>query len=207
MVDSAGSGQPGPAFSSTPTYAHRHSGPVLVCGSAACLCDDLAAARASYPAAPVIAVNDAARITPAFALCSMHPLGLEGWAGEQRQRFGGIFTVHSVTGSTHRTTNLGHRPAMPWVDHWWTGVAHHGTSVWAARRLAAAMGFDRVILCGAPLTAGPYAHSSFPGRAWQDDGKIRHYRRMIEADTAFHPGARSMSGWTRELLGGIERPW
>jgi hypothetical protein len=189
---------------SSPPYPHQHRGTVLVCGSAWTLHDDLDRARAVYPDAPVIAVNDAARSVQALAIFSMHPLGLEGWAIEQRQRFGDGCTVHSVVGTAHRTTNLGLRPPMPWVDYWWEGVAHGGTSVWAARRLTKAMGFSLAVLCGAALSAGPYAHNGWQAAAWRDDGKIRHYRRLIERDIDFHPGARSMSGWTRELLGGVD---
>lgn len=45
---------------SSPPYPLVHSGPVLVCGNAACLYLDVAKASALFPHAPAIAVNGAA---------------------------------------------------------------------------------------------------------------------------------------------------
>lgn len=185
-----------------PPYPHRHSGVVLVCGSAACLLDDLAAAkRLGYGETFRIAVNGAAAYVKADALFSQHALLLEKWAREQR-KFHDDFEVHTA-GIRHRKTKLGIEPAsMPWIDYRWQGVSSNASSGWGARRLAHAMGFDMVILCGVPLDHGPYVNG-WTGHAWRKErGAVDHYRRELGADIDWHGGCRSMSGWTRELLGG-----
>lgn len=185
---------------SVPPYPFQHSGAVIVCGNAWCLQEDFEAARALYPDAPVIAVNGAAGQVKAFALFSMHPRKLPKWIAMQR-RFGDGFTVHAGGGLRHdrpkfkRTSD-----AMPWVQYWWPGAAHGGTSVWCARRMAKQMGFGLVVLCGAPLSIGGYAGGRM-AKAFQQEDTIRHYRGQIEADTMYHDGVRSMSGWTREVFG------
>lgn len=184
---------------SAPPYPYSHSGTVLVCGNAFCLRDDLERARDMFPAAPVIAVNGAAAEVKAFALFTQHPLNFTTWMTAQRERFGDGFTTHAA-GKAHMTTKLGVQPPMPWVDYWWDHVAHAGTSTWGARRMAKLMGFERVILCGMPLSKGGYANGHM-ARAWQREDKIAHYRKAVESDIDYHPGARSMSGWTRDLLG------
>ncbi len=77
----------------SPPFPFSHSGPVLVCGNAFNLHDDLARAWQQLPRAPVIAVNGAAGEVKAFALYSKHPEKMLQWMDRQRQ-FGDSFTVH-----------------------------------------------------------------------------------------------------------------
>ena len=182
----------------TSPYPFRHSGPVLVCGSAWCLHDDYARAREIFPDAPVIAVNGAAGEVPSRFLFSQHPLSLPRWIGQQRERFGSTLEVHAA-GERHRRNRLGKRPNCPWVDYWWDGIASGGTSAGGARRLAKALGFAPVILCGAPLDPGPYAYRDI-SKLNMKLSVMRRYRSAVEADVAHHEGAYSMSGWTRQLL-------
>lgn len=186
-------------MTSSPPYPHRHSGPVLVCGNAWCLDEDIARARALRPDAAVIAVNGAAGAVPAFALFSHHPEKLPKWITAQSLRFGPCFTVHS-SGAIEPTKLGRNRGAMPWVDHWWPGARGGGTSAWCAVKLAKLMGFEEVVLCGAPLTTGSYSD----GRMARDFNRpeiLGHYRAQIARDTDWHAGVTSMSGWTREFFG------
>ena len=172
----------------------QHSGPVLVCGNAWCLPEDLEAARKIVSDAPVIAVNGAAREVKAIGLFSVHPqrfieYGYD-WLKHQTRLFGPVL-VHAVR----------EQPGMPWVNHWWPEIkGSGGGSVWCARKLAWLMGFDPVILCGAPLVAGSYAGFR-PGRIMAQPEIMIPYRREIEHDVEWHKGAYSMSGWTRDFLG------
>lgn len=184
---------------STPPFSLRMSGPCIVAGNALCLHDDLKAAREIYGEIPVIAVNGAAREIKAFALYSGHPdrfmaRGHE-WIRHQKRLFGSDFTVHSASKSAETRANC------PWVDYWWenTGVSR-GTSAWAARKMAAFMGFDLVVLCGCPLEPGNYTGYR-PGQMMTRPDLVHKYAKIVEAEPEWHPGCLSMSGFTRELLG------
>ena len=178
---------------SIPPYPHRHSGPCIVAGSAACLYDDLAKARLKVGEAPVIAVNGAAKLVPAIALYSKHPRRFveRRWLEAQRFHFG-----HTTT---HADVRSGKR--LVCVDYWWSGLWGGGGSAWDARKLAASLGFSPVILCGCPMIAGPHVgglgFASFMHREDVVDG----FLRQIEADTEWHKDVYSMSGATRDILG------
>ena len=181
-------------FTAQPPYSFHHSGPVLVCGSAACLFDDLDRVQKSYRNAPVIAVNGAAKLVSSIILYTKHPERFieRRWLGAQRFFFGDGASVHAdVRAAT--------RPAC--IEYWWTGLWGGGGSAWDARKLAASLGFGPVILCGCPLVAGPSVGSlSFASFMHRED-IVEGFRRDIEADTEWHHGVKSMSGWTAEFLG------
>ena len=173
----------------SPPYLFSHSGPVLVCGNAYNLHDDFECAQQLYPDAPVIAVNGAAGEVKACALYSKHPEKMIQWIKRQRQ-FGLGFTVH---GSKHKSH-------CPWVDHWWPDARGGGGSAWGARKVATLMGFAPVVLCGSPLDPGGYASNPIAKLMRRED-VIENLRCEIEADTEWHEGVYSMSGFTKKLLG------
>ena len=181
----------------SPPYLEKHSGPVLVAGNAWCLHDDLERARDIYPRAPVIGVNGASREIEVFALYSGHPdqFITRSWIANQKRLFHDDFTVHSST------LDLGLRERCAWVDHWWDGAqGGRGTSAWGARKLAHFMGFDLVILCGAPLVPGPYAGYRLGGQMAKPKA-MQRYCKIVKAETEWHKGALSMSGYTAKILG------
>ncbi len=176
-----------------PPYLVNHSGPCIVAGNAFNLHDDLAKAWSLCPEVPVIAVNGAAGEVAAQFLFSYHPIQFiqrpYAWIG-RHNRFGGTYTVHGAK----------FEEGMPWVHHWWEGARGRGGSAWGARKLAALMGFDTVILCGSPLVPGNYAGHKL-GRHMVVPSVTDDLLRDITADTDWHKGAYSMSGRTRDLLG------
>jgi hypothetical protein len=177
-----------------PPCSIKYSGPVFVAGNAWCLHDDIETAKEIFGNAPVIAVNGASREVQAIALFSYHPQrfiekGCE-WIRHQKRLFGNGFTVHA---SRHET-------GMPFVDHWWEDARGGGGSAWGARKLAWLLGFDTVVFVGCPLSPGNYAGHR-PGMIMTRDDIIEPYRKDIEADTEWHEGCYSMSGWTRKFFG------
>jgi hypothetical protein len=193
MTKGAGEGQ------SLPPYPHYHSGPCLVVGNAACLPDDIEKARRLFPDAPVIAVNGAAAEVKAFALYSYHPERFIklGWLERQVRKFGPGFTVHATRGlRSPNDTPCSH------VDHWWPDATGSGGSAWGARKVAGMMGFSPVILVGCPLEAGPYVNGSAIGGLMHRADVADDMLRGIEGDTRWHAGCLSMSGRTRQILGG-----
>lgn len=178
-----------------------HSGPVLVCGNAWCLHEDLEAARSIYPEAPVLAVNGASAQVKAFAMFTLHPLKMRKWREAQEKKFGPGFTVHGAA-SPHDRNNLKRMVEFrPWFDYWWDFATGGGTSTWGARKLAHYMGFDLAVLCGMPLSEGGYADGKL-ARAFRRQHTIDHYRKAILKDAGWHRGVVSLSGWTREQFGG-----
>jgi len=182
-------------------YTNKHHGVVLVCGHAFCFRDDLALAREHFPDAPVIAVNGAAGELKAFALFTQHPLKFPKWIKLQSDRFGEGFSTHAA-GKRHIATKLGHVPRHRCVDYWWEDVAGGGTSVWGARKMASFMGFEKVVLVGAPLEVGGYGDGKM-SKLMQKGSVIEGYRDYIRGDTSWHEGVVSMSGWTKEFFGGV----
>ena len=182
---------------SFPQYPFPHTGPVLVCGNAWCLREDLKAAREikGLQEAPVIGVNGSARnIKLDFLFTQLHQDKLPKWIKYQKAWFHSNFTVHS-------NGNGSEANKYPWVDYWWQGVAGQGTSTWGARKLARLLGFSQVVLCGAPLSLGGYCGGDLNARHFTHQPSLDFYRQGVEKDIDWHVGVVSMSGWTRELFG------
>ncbi len=181
-----------------PSYDAVHFGPVLVCGAAACLRADVAAARVLRPGAPAIAVNKAIKIIRPFAHFTLHPEHLAHWIEAAELVWGPrSWTTHSGGAGRRLRAN---RAAWPRVDYWWAQARGAGTSTWAAARMARLMGFDEIILCGMPLEPMPYADGS-PAKAFSRPEKTKVYRDFVANDTAWHGGVSAMSGWTRRFFG------
>ena len=171
-------------------YPHRHSGACIVAGFAECLHEDLEKAKALVGEVPVIAVNDASSAIKALILFSQHPecFQTKRWIEKQR-RFGNDFTVHARG-----------EGSVPWVDYWWPTKGGGGSS-WHARKVAAFIGFDKVILCGCPLDLGPYVGGHNIGGFMHRPDVVDDLFDYVKNDKDWHTGAYSMSGRTRTLLG------
>lgn len=178
-----------------PPYPYKHSGAVMVCGSAFCLPSDLKEARKRFPFAPVIAVKGGAYCLRAFALFGLHPGRMTEMARRQSM-IHSDFTTH-MAGGIRDCTNLGAEKAFAPDYHW--NLPAEGSSGWVARKMAAHMGFDLVVLCGIPLSKGGYVYG--PSKPFQDERVISRYRDYVLQDSDYHKGVISMSGWTREVFG------
>lgn len=177
---------------SVPPYLQRHSGTVLICGSAWCLDDDYERAKAIRPDATVIAINRTICKIPATIMVAIDRLNAQAWKENA--------CCEGVTLHGGRFGARGGPEAYPWFDHWWPDHQRGGTSVQLAASIALVMGFDEAILCGAPLTQGPY----FDGNDdWSDrtPETMEKYRDPWRQHEDLHPFVRSMSGWTKTFLG------
>jgi hypothetical protein len=179
----------------------RLSGTCVVAGFGSTLFSDLARVKEVRGDLPTIAVNMAAGYVKAFAAFSMHwdREHLGKWAEQQREAFGDGFTVHAEGKPEWLKHNLRN---YPHVGFWWDGVMSKGSSGWAAARLAKAMGFSEVILCGVPIDHGRYANG---GQAIlfqsPQTNSVCVFRKAIELDSETRSGTYSLSGWTKDLLG------
>lgn len=175
-----------------PPYPLHRSGPVIVCGNAYCLADDLVRATSKFPDCPIIVVNGASASVRGFALFSCHAIKIPKWITLQN-KLHDDFEVHS----TGIKPSLRH--SYPYVDYWWK-IKGGGTSTWCARKMAACMGFSPIILCGMPLEIGGYSDGGI-ARDFRRPRTIDHYRGQILHDTDWHRDVYSMSGWTRKQFG------
>ena len=114
---------------------------------------------------------------------------------EQTKRFGDDFTAHTGKASYNPEKHT-------YVNYYWKWSASKGSSGWSAAKMADMMGFDLMVLCGIPLNPGNYADGTL-AMPMQNPKVIDIYREFILGDTKIHHKVKSMSGWTKELFGGI----
>lgn len=95
------------------------------------------------------------------------------------------------------------------VTHWGGG----GAASYAAR-VTMHLGADRTVLCGCPLDERPYDGRTKTSHSLSEHLKEyrRGWRRRLRRDHQdagrfLRDGVRSMSGWTRELLGEPTKEW
>jgi hypothetical protein len=81
-----------------------------------------------------------------------------------------------------------------------------GTSSILATMIALALGYDRVILAGVPLDNGGHFYDP-PGTNCRFDSDFLKMEWVKASETWFRGRVRSMSGWTRTLLGVPDEGW
>lgn len=192
---------------------------LLVVGSAPCLYDDLARARELYPNAHVMLVNGACvAVKDAEHVLAGHREKAEMFATARRNAFPDAppWRLHA---NGHKMT-AARKAETPSVTDWWGPEMSTGaTSVGKAVKIGLAMGYSPVVVCGAPMDGSGY----FDGEskkgltighdcrrigdpAQQGHRTIEGYKRKFAqlAATEFKGKVFSMSGFTRECLGGPE---
>ncbi len=193
---------------SIPAWPFDYSGQtVLILGYGPTLYDDVARARELRPDADQIAVNMAMTEYPADHLFSwhFHEAGkLQNWRARHIEKFGHGALTHCPTQRNRETGVLNPVPdGFDWVDYWWPGATADGSGPWMAVRMAHFMGYAEIILCGVPMEIGGYANGHM-AKAFQRQPNIDRFRGAIAGQTDYHAKTKSMSGWTKELLGTIE---
>ena len=199
---------------SIPTYPFKESGTILILGSAPCIFDDMARALAAFPNARKMGVS---RIVSEVAVDHIFKI--------EKPQVCGIVRVHTACHPKapkpliHTTKAYRHSPC---ANYYWVvadapkkrdGICHTGTSGWAAAQVAAAMGFERVIMCGCPVTGSGYMNAAPFKKAggltpdnfnhWNNpQGIVTYYQGNIRRTVGRFKGiVFSMSGFTRDLLG------
>lgn len=77
-----------------------------------------------------------------------------------------------------------------------------GSSGLLAVKVSLTLEFDKIVLAGVPMD--PQPHFDRPGE-WLD--YVSYRRNWIKFKPAMQDRVRSMSGWTKELLGGPDDVW
>lgn len=175
----------------------------LVLGGAGNLWTDIEAALCLGEFHGVVACNDAGAAWPGEldAFVTLHAEKAPLWA-ERRVAAGHPFPK-AILGHE----GLGRKPPLcmtgttPWK---FPGQTSTGSSGLFALKVALIdLAFDKAVLCGVPMDAAP-GHF-FDTAAWR--GAMSHRRGWHEALPTIKHRARSMSGWTREILGAPDEEW
>lgn len=170
-------------------------------GSAACVFDDWHSALAIATPDIVIGVNRIARDwnNPLDAWVSYHPEHLSTWMSERRDE--GLPDHRSYWTCERRTGVIDWNP--PNGETLNVHLPVSGSSGLGAVEVALThFGADRVILCGIPMSATPHYNSYAEDVPKQWDECARYHRFWRAYPEEKRAKVRSMSGWTRELLGG-----
>lgn len=179
----------------------KMQGCVLICGSAPCLIADFHLAKQYRKEAAVMAINDAVSVVRADFLATLHP--------EDSLKF----MRKNLNPSTVIVTGQ-HYNAEHHVHFWFTDCNSGGTTAGSAIKIAKAMGYSEIILCGCPMRGGDGYFDAPPkpnkfgmsmrfGNAPSTCRVVRTHQEHLafEAHAADYSMVKSMSGWTAELFG------
>lgn len=166
---------------------------LIALGGAEGVWQELEQALALCPDANVGAVNEAGRDYGGHLSiwATLHPEKLAKW---QRRRQGNSDYL--------AITNKGHfEPRIDRiVPEEWSG----SSGLYLVQVAILEMGYDRVICCGVPMSENPHY---FDKKAWSVASNYRRGWRQAAKSQRLEGRVKSMSGWTRELLGEPTKDW
>lgn len=187
----------------------------LIVGSGWSVGPDLAVASlARYTSAPglqTFAVNESYRLLNRVDVwCTLHPEKLEGWREDARIRgldlSQTLFFVPELDADDIAVIMKGKGYANDWIPHWWRWNGHgsdsSGSSGLFAVGVAFSLGCEKVLLAGVPMDKQRHWNGTEP---WAD--RDRFAAAWSAVKHRLEGRVRSLSGWTRELLGGPDEQW
>lgn len=152
---------------------------------------DYKAACELFPRHDVIVINDMIAEFPGRIkyVASLHPSKLSGWLNQREYRKYNtplkVWCISKVSGVTDTL-----------LDNW------HGSSGLYAVKVGLEMGYNKIILCGVPMTESNHFLRQRPWKTCRQFlPKWIQYRAQLDSKV------RSMSGFTRDLLGAPTQEW
>lgn len=163
----------------------------LCLGGAASLFEDIELCPVAFDG--VVACNEAGVEWEGEldAWVSLHRDKMGPWRARRERRGHPVAKCHVVTPGEHeRRFDLVTESRFP-------GMSRDGSSgMFTAKVALCDLGFDRVVLCGVPLTRTPHF---FPTQPWS--AALGYRKTWSSIPEEYRARMRSMSGWTRVLLG------
>lgn len=170
----------------------------LVLGGAQCLYDDIAAAERLFKPTFIVAVKDIGITHPHVDYWVTFHLDRIPRELEQRRKLG-----HPDPTCFWTYSNI-HTPKglmLPVERLKITGGSSGLLGAFVGMRVA-----EKVVLAGIPLDPDmPHYHKRKHGKPWKEGAVFRQHWQKAHDDLKFK--VRSMSGWTRQLLGKPTRDW
>ena len=188
-----------------PPCAGNHSGPAVVMATGWTVWDDLERFDPVARKCAVVAVNNMilhwkARVHHGVSLHAEEPPLWRLLRGQY-----GCDAGHTHTHAYRESRD----PRIPNCDYIWKirGSALAGTSTLFAVAVALALGYSRIVVAGAPLDGKRHFYDS-PGVECKQFASTSVRQEWQNAQThVFQDRVRSLSGWTRELLGEPADSW
>lgn len=176
----------------------------LVLGGASSVWADVEAALALGEFEGVVGCNDAGVSWPGVmdAWVSLHASHFRMWQ-ERRRRLGlpphkALIGHHHERGSPATDIEVDRLSVYRFPDQDRSG----SSGLFALKVALEDLGFDRAVLCGIPMTATPHFTDTVPWSA-----AAEHRKGWQQALPHIKDRARSMGGWTAELLGKPDAAW
>lgn len=171
----------------------------LVLGSAPCLWDDVERAQALHRFDAVIAAKQAGIYWPGelYSWVTLHPDWMPDYIAQREAN--GYPPAREIV--AHKKRSIVEKE----FHYRWPGAHDTAASGMSAAKYAVCdCGFIRVVLCGIPMEVGP----RIDGEGKWNEGMVQKYRAaMVPVLDDVRKYVRSMSGWTREVLGEPTVEW
>jgi hypothetical protein len=164
---------------------------LIALGGARGVWDELREAQALFPDADIGAVNDSGADYRGHLklFATLHPEKFERW---QRFRERKGFNTDYVAVSHKAWAGVRVDLVKQFL---WSGCS----GLYLCQIAAMEFGYQQIILCGMPLTAEPHY---FDTEAWTQATRLRAGWKEAAQQPELKDRIKSMSGWTREYLGG-----
>lgn len=193
---------PSPAdLAPVPPEVKVSGGICFVIGCHPCWKDDYLEALKHYPNANICLVNYAVELMPGDYIATIHGDNLPKYISAYRRFWPQEKDPILLQADRKPTSDIGYK-----ID-----VRTHGPSGTFAAAAMAAIGFDKAIMCGSPVTGGGgYAQKTFHLNDWQKgpNRRINAWHEGLRKFKAEFPDIaekmRSMSGATKTIFGGLD---
>lgn len=169
----------------------------LVLGGGASVWKDVEAAKALGSFEGVVGCNDAGVDWPGAldAYCTLHPNKMQAWR-----------TKREAKGHPPAKVYIAHQEdkGVDRIEHYrWPEMKTSGSSGLYAVKIAMELGFERIVLCGVPLTN---ENHYFDSKAWKQANTFKEAWLAVK-ETRLLGRVKSFSGWTAEQLGTPDARW
>lgn len=173
-------------------------------GSASCVWADVEAALDLGEFSGVVGCNDVGVHWPGVmdAWVSLHASQFRMWVERRRRR--GLDPHNMLVGHADERGNPQPKAQVDLSTAYrFPGQDRSGSSGLFAGKVALDdLGFDKIVFCGVPMTATPHFTDAV---AWS--AAAEHRKGWQQSAPHLKDRARSMSGWTAELLGTPDEDW
>ncbi len=169
----------------------------LILGGAGSVLDEARAALMLFAPDAILAINDTIPLWPGRLdyIATLHPNKVDGWLKARAKN--GHPMGAEVWSHKQKQSGLGPSKVDQFIGDW------GGSSGLFSVRVLRHEGFTRIVLAGVPVSieAGHIVRQ----KPWN---AAKHYwKGWTKHKSEIAPFVRSMSGWTKELLGAPDKHW